>query len=182
MTVGVWTKKKEEKREFFFNDTATTEIYTLSLHDALPILLLLVGDGPDRAKAEKMCREMSICEKVKFLGKQDYIMDVLSVSDLFLMPSELESFGLSALEAMSCEVPVIASAVGGLKELITDDTGYLIDKDDIDEMARKSIELLTDEKLHDEMGRNARTRAVEVFDTSIIIPKYEDYYDKICTS
>ncbi|MCK4966371.1 N-acetyl-alpha-D-glucosaminyl L-malate synthase BshA [bacterium] len=145
-------------------------------------VLLLVGDGPERAKAEKMCREMGICEKVRFLGKQDYIIDLLSVSDLFLMPSELESFGLSALEAMSCEVPVIASAVGGLKELITDDTGYLIDKDSIDGMAQKSIELLTDENLSIEMGQNARKRAEEVFDTSIIIPQYEEYYDKIRTS
>lgn len=145
----------------------------------LDAVLLLIGDGPDRVKAEMMCREMNICDRVKFLGKQDCIVGILSVSDLFLMPSELESFGLSALEAMSCEVPVIASDVGGLKELITENTGYLIDKDDIEGMAKKGVEVLSDENLKKFVGKNARKRVEEFFDIDVIVPQYEKYYEKV---
>jgi N-acetyl-alpha-D-glucosaminyl L-malate synthase BshA len=139
-------------------------------------ILLLIGDGPERTKAEIMCRELNICHKVKFLGKQDSIVNLLSISDLFLMPSELESFGLSALEAMSCAVPVIASDVGGLGELVVENTGYLINKDDIVSMAEKGIEILTDSDLKTFLSENARKRAEQVFDTELIIPQYEKYY------
>jgi len=142
-------------------------------------VLLLIGDGPDRVKAEVMCREMNIFDKVKFLSKQEGIVDLLSVSDLFLMPSETESFGLAALEAMSCEVPVIASDVGGLKELITEKTGYLIDKGDIESMAKKGIEILSDKDLKDFLSKNARKRAVDFFDIDIIVSEYEQYYERI---
>lgn len=139
-------------------------------------ILLLIGDGPERTKAEIMCRELNICHKVRFLGKQDSIIDLLSISDLFLMPSELESFGLSALEAMSCGVPVIASDVGGLRELVVENIGYLINKDDIVSMAEKGIEILTDSDLKTFLSENARKRAEQVFDTELIIPQYEKYY------
>ena len=142
-------------------------------------MLLLIGDGPERGKAEMMCREMNICDRVKFLGKQDCIVGLLSISDLFLLPSELESFGLSALEAMSCEVPVIASDVGGLKELFVENTGYLIDKDDIEGMAKKGIEILSDEGLREFLGKNARKRIKEFFDIDIIVPQYEKYYEEV---
>jgi len=95
------------------------------------------------------------------------------------MPSETESFGLAALEAMSCEVPVIASDVGGLKELITEKTGYLIDKGDIESMAKKGIEILSDKDLKDFLSKNARKRAVDFFDIDIIVSEYEQYYERI---
>ena len=142
-------------------------------------VLLLIGDGPERVKAEIMCREMNICDKVKILGKQDGIVELLSISDLFLMPSHHESFGLAALEAMSCEVPVIASASGGLTELISENTGFLIDRDDVNGMADKGIEILSDENLRNNLGRNARKRALDFFDIDIIIPQYEKFYERI---
>src|SRR5699024_5858268 len=122
--------------------------------------LLLVGDGPDRHRAEERCRELGICEEVRFLGKQDRVEEVLSIADLFLIPSGSETFGLAALEAMSCGVPVISSNIGGLPEVnVHGETGYLCDLDDIDCMSNYAVQLLSDEKLHKELAKNARERA-----------------------
>ncbi len=138
--------------------------------------LLLVGDGPDRQKAETACRELGICDKVRFLGKQEQVEEVLSISDLFLIPSGSETFGLAALEAMSCSVPVISSDIGGLPEVnIHGETGFLCKLGDVEEMAKYSVEILTDEKLHNKLSKNARKRAEE-FELTKIVEKYEDYY------
>jgi L-malate glycosyltransferase len=145
----------------------------------LPIKLLLVGDGPDRGECERLCRELDIFEDVKFLGKQDSLVELLSIADLFIMPSQSESFGLSALEAMSCEVPVLSSSVGGLPELnIHGETGYISEIGDIDRMAKYAIELLTNDKKFEIFKKNARERA-EFFSEDNIVPLYEKCYESI---
>ena len=145
----------------------------------IPSTLILIGDGPDRSKCEVLCRELGIQNKVKFLGKQQDLVPILSCAHLFLMPSQSESFGLSALEAMACEVPVISSSVGGLPELqIHGETGYIAEIGDIDRMAKYAIELLSSPEKHRLFSQAARKRALE-FDSSKIIPKYEEYYKKI---
>jgi N-acetyl-alpha-D-glucosaminyl L-malate synthase BshA len=141
--------------------------------------LLLVGDGPDRQKAEQQCRDLGICEHVRFLGKLDQVEEVLSIADLFLIPSGSETFGLAALEAMSCSVPVISSNIGGLPEVnIQGETGFLCDLDDIDCMAENAVEILSNEKLHEQMSKNARKRA-ELFNQDLVVNQYEDYYRKV---
>ena len=141
--------------------------------------LLLVGDGPDRQRAERRCRELKICEHVRFLGKQEQVEEVLSIADLFLIPSGSETFGLAALEAMSCSVPVISSNIGGLPEVNKHgETGYLCDLDDIDCMAEYAIKILTDEELHKTLSRQARKRA-ELFEMSTIVNRYESYYKQV---
>lgn len=150
------------------------------INKEIPCKLILVGDGPERDKVEKTCRELNICSRVYFLGKQDSIVEILSASDLFLFPSESESFGLAALEAMSCEVPVVASRVGGLPEVFDDgEEGFLIEKDDLDGMVERSLEILSNESLGMEMGRKGRIRAQQKYDMNLILKKYEDYYTKI---
>jgi len=141
--------------------------------------LLLIGDGPDRSQCELLTRELQIQEKVRFLGKQTEVVDVLSVADLFLMPSQSESFGLSALEAMACGVPVVSSSVGGLPELqLHGQTGYIAEIGDIDRMARYAIDLLTNPVKHEAFAKAARSRALE-FDASKVVTMYERYYEKI---
>ena len=141
--------------------------------------LLLVGDGPDRQRAERRCRELKICEHVRFLGKQEQVEEVLSIADLFLIPSGSETFGLAALEAMSCSVPVISSNIGGLPEVNKHgETGYLCDLDDIDCMADYAIKILTDEELHNTLSQKARKRA-ELFEMSKIVNRYESYYKQV---
>lgn len=145
----------------------------------LPAKLIMIGDGPDRSQAELLCRQLGIHEDVKFLGKQTEFVDVLSVTDLFLMPSQSESFGLSALEAMACEVPVISSSVGGLPELqVHGRTGYIAEIGDIDRMARYAIDLLSNPAKHKTFAEAARSRAME-FESTRIIAQYERYYEKI---
>jgi len=142
-------------------------------------LLILIGDGPDRSQCEMLCREFGIQEKVRFLGKQVELVPILSTADLFLMPSQSESFGLSALEAMACEVPVISSSVGGLPELqIHGQTGYIAEIGDIDRMARYAIDLLTNPAKHKLFAEAARKRAIE-FESSKIISQYEQYYERV---
>ncbi|MGM0587358.1 MAG: N-acetyl-alpha-D-glucosaminyl L-malate synthase BshA [Bacteroidota bacterium] len=141
--------------------------------------LLLVGDGPDRQNAEEQCRSLGMCEHVRFLGKQDQVEEVLSIADLFLMPSGSETFGLAALEAMSCSVPVVSSNIGGLPEVnIHGETGYLCDLDDVECMADYAVQILTDEELHRQLSRNARARA-ELFEISKIVGEYEDLYTRV---
>jgi len=138
--------------------------------------LLLVGDGPERNDIEELCRTLHLMEHVRFLGKMDSVEEVLMVADLFLMPSEKESFGLAALEAMACYVPVISSNAGGLPELNIDGySGFVSDVGDIADMQQKALEVLKDENL-ETFKSNARARAEE-FDINKILPLYEEYYN-----
>lgn len=140
--------------------------------------LLLVGDGPERTNIENLCRELGIYENTRFLGKLDAVEEVLSVADLFIMPSEKESFGLAALEAMACQVPVISTNAGGLPELnINGVTGFMSDPGDIDDMTKNALHIL-DEKNLSTFKANALARAKD-FDVVAILPQYEEYYDKI---
>ncbi len=143
----------------------------------IPSRLLLIGDGPERSNLEKVCRELQVCEKVTFLGKQEAIEEILSVCDLFILPSETESFGLSALEAMACEVPVIASNVGGLPEVVIHDkTGYLSEVGDIDKMSEYAIDLLKDENKLNLFRKNSMLQAHK-FDLQNILKKYMEVYE-----
>ncbi|MCX7798430.1 MAG: N-acetyl-alpha-D-glucosaminyl L-malate synthase BshA [Melioribacter sp.] len=146
----------------------------------IPAKLVLVGDGPDRSECERLARELDLQKDVIFLGKQDALPEILNAADIFLMPSQSESFGLSALEAMACGIPVVSTSVGGLPELIIhNETGYIAEIGDIDRMAKYVIELLTNEKKYAIFSKNSRERAVKYFDKNLIVPKYIEYYQKI---
>jgi N-acetyl-alpha-D-glucosaminyl L-malate synthase BshA len=146
----------------------------------IPSKLFLVGDGPDRSACEILVRELELQDDVRFLGKQLELVTILSAADLMLMPSQSESFGLSALEAMSCEVPVVSSSVGGLPELqVHGETGYIAEIGDVDRMARYAIDLLTNDTKRIMFGHAARQRAIDFFDTRKIVDQYEQYY-KTC--
>ncbi len=150
----------------------------LKLRTQIPVKLLMVGDGPERVKVEGMCRECSGCDDIRFLGKLEAVEEVLSVADLFLMPSEKESFGLAALEAMACEVPVVSSNTGGLPELNKHGfSGYMSDVGNIDEMARYALEILDDKNLP-RFKKNALSRAKD-FEIGKILPMYENYYHEV---
>lgn len=154
-------------------------VFNEVIKNDIPAKLLLVGDGPDRQRAERRCRELGICGEVRFLGKQENVEEILSIADLFLIPSGSETFGLAALEAMSCSVPVISSNIGGLPEVnIHGETGYLCDLDDIDCMGKYAVEILSNEKLHKELSQNARKQA-ERFEMDKIVTEYEDYYKEV---
>ena len=149
------------------------------VHDRIPSKLLLIGDGPERRKMEDLCRKIGLCDEIRFLGKQDAVEELLAVSDLFLMPSGSESFGLAALEAMACEVPVISSNVGGLPELnINGITGFLSNLGNVNEMAANAINLLENDELLQKFRLNALKQAKR-FDISNILPQYEKYYEYI---
>lgn len=149
-----------------------------NLRKKIPVKLLLVGDGPERAKIEGMCRECGDCDDIRFLGKLEAVEEVLSVADLFVMPSEKESFGLAALEAMACQVPVISSNAGGLPELnIHGYSGYLSDVGDVESMTKFALEILDDKNLAT-FKKNALARATE-FELSKILPEYENYYEEV---
>lgn len=148
----------------------------------IPSKLLMVGDGKERSDCEQLCRDLDVSDNVRFLGKQDAIEEILSVADLFIMPSQSESFGLAALEAMACKVPVISSNAGGLPELNIDGvTGYLKDVGDVDGMAEKAIYILEDEARLAQFKDNALARAKE-FDLAAILPLYENYYTEVIES
>ncbi|MBK8724018.1 MAG: N-acetyl-alpha-D-glucosaminyl L-malate synthase BshA [Saprospiraceae bacterium] len=141
--------------------------------------LLLIGDGPERDSLERLCRELKMSDDVRFLGKQDAIEELLSIADLFLIPSASESFGLAALEAMACEVPVISSNIGGLPEVnIHEITGFLSDVGDIESMSNFAIELLTDDEKLNAFKTNALLQARK-FDITNILPEYESYYEEV---
>lgn len=149
------------------------------VNEKIPSRLILVGDGPERSDCQALCRELNITELVRFMGKQETIASLLSISDLFLIPSQEESFGLAALEALSCGVPVISTSVGGLPELnLHDETGYITTIGDVDRMARYAIDLFTNEKKYKLFSKNARIRAQE-FDEEKIVPIYENFYEKV---
>ncbi len=148
------------------------------IRQEIPAKLLLVGDGPERINIESLCRQLRICEDLRFLGKLDAVEEVLSVADLFLMPSEKESFGLAALEAMACEVPVISSNAGGLPELVQDGiNGFVSPIGDVKQMTEKALFILKDENLP-VFKQKALARAQE-FDITNILPMYEDFYAKV---
>lgn len=149
------------------------------LREKVPSKLFLIGDGPERNKMEQLCRELHLCDDIRFLGKQEAVEELLAISDLFIMPSAKESFGLAALEAMACEVPVISSNAGGLLELnINGKTGFASEVGDVEEMTANSIKILTDEKLETSMRKNAFEQAMN-FHIDKIVPQYEAYYQKV---
>ena len=146
----------------------------------LPAHLYMVGDGPDRGPAQRLARELNVDQQVTFMGKQDHVERLFPQMHVLLMPSEMESFGLAALEAMACGVPPVATRVGGLPELVTHGVdGFLEPAGDIQAYAARAIELLSDQALQDRMAAAARKTAVERFATSLIIPRYEQYYREV---
>ncbi len=152
------------------------------VYEEVPSKLLLIGDGPERHNLEQLCREIGLCNEIRFLGKQDAVEELLALADLFIMPSASESFGLAALEAMACEVPVISSNVGGLPEVNIDGkTGYLSDLGDVEAMAANAIRLLKDDELHQQFRENALEQAKR-FDIDNILPQYEAYYEYILSN
>ncbi len=149
---------------------------------ALPARLLLIGDGPDRSTAEQLALHHKVQDRIHFIGKQDNVNELLPLADLMLMPSEMESFGLAALEAMACSVPTIGTRVGGVPELIDDQrNGLLFEVGDVDAMAAAAIALLRDEPRLKAMAAAARKTAQDRFCASRIIPQYESYYDRVIT-
>jgi N-acetyl-alpha-D-glucosaminyl L-malate synthase BshA len=145
----------------------------------VPARLLMVGDGGERSGCEQLARDLGVADQIRFLGKQDAIEEILSVADLFLMPSQSESFGLAALEAMACKVPVISSNAGGLPELnVNGETGFLKDIGDVKGMAESAIYILQDDERLNTFKENALARAKQ-FDLKIILPEYENYYREV---
>ena len=143
-----------------------------------PSILLMLGEGPERQKAEQQARDLGIIDQIRFLGKTSEVYKLLCMSDLFLLPSETESFGLVALEAMAAKVPVISSNAGGLSEVnIHGKTGYLSDVGDVASMAKQGLSLLQNESLHEDFSTNAYHRALE-FSIKEIVPKYEAAYER----
>ena len=147
--------------------------------DKIPSKLLLIGDGPERSRVEKECREICNGEHVLFLGKIDVVEEILSICDLFVLPSETESFGLAALEAMACQVPVISTNTGGLPEVnVNGATGYMSDVGDIDDMAKNGIHILEDDTRLLQFKKNALEHA-KTFDIQRILPLYQALYEKV---
>jgi N-acetyl-alpha-D-glucosaminyl L-malate synthase BshA len=142
--------------------------------------LAIVGEGPDLGKAEEFVRELGLSDHVEMVGETDDVVGLLSVADLFLLPSLQESFGLSALEAMACGVPVVASRVGGLPEVVEDgETGYLHPPDRVEEMGDSAVRLLSDAALHARMAAAAARLAVERFSADRVVPQYEELYQRV---
>lgn len=148
------------------------------IQERLPAKLLLVGDGPERQKAEQQCRELGLCDEIRFLGKQEAIEEILSISDLFLMPSETESFGLAALEAFACQVPVVSSNAGGLPEVnLHGETGFLANFGDIQAMIDYSVDILGSDERLAFFRKNALQQAKQ-FELHNILPLYEALYER----
>jgi L-malate glycosyltransferase len=149
------------------------------VNEVIPSKLLLIGDGPERQRLEELTRQKGMHNDVRFLGKQNAVEELLAVSDLFIMPSENESFGLAALEAMACELPVISSNSGGLPELnVHGVTGFTSNVGDVEDMAANAIKILSNEELLQTFRNNALARAQE-FDIQVIAPQYEAYYEQV---
>ncbi len=147
--------------------------------EKIPSKLLLIGDGPDRTAIEKQCRESKACDHIRFLGKQEAVEEILSVSDLFILPSETESFGLAALEAMACQVPVISSNTGGIPELnVNGVTGFMSDVGDVDDMAKNAIYILEDDERLAKFKHQSLEHAKK-FDIKNILPMYEEVYERV---
>ncbi|HEV2498897.1 MAG TPA: N-acetyl-alpha-D-glucosaminyl L-malate synthase BshA [Terriglobia bacterium] len=155
------------------------EIFSL-VRPEVPSKLLMIGDGPDRTVAEWMAREKGLADDVIFLGKQNQVHELINCADLLLLPSEMESFGLVALEAMACGVPCVCSRIGGVPEVVRDGVdGYLAPVRDIQGMAARSIEILSDPAKREAMGRAGRARAQTMFCSENIIPLYEKLYERV---
>jgi N-acetyl-alpha-D-glucosaminyl L-malate synthase BshA len=162
--------------------TAVVEIFA-RVRKTIRARLLMVGDGPDIPAATWLARSLELADDVKFLGEQDEVVPLLSAADVFLLPSAEESFGLASLEAMACEVPVVASRVGGIPEVIHDGvSGFLHDPHDLEGMAASTLRLLTDDSLRHAFGRAARRIAHEKFCESKIVPVYEAYYREVLSN
>ena len=156
------------------------EILARVLQKGVATRLVMVGDGSERTNVEHRARCLGVYDKCVFVGKQPNIVDYLSAADVLLLPSEQESFGLAALEAMACEVPVIASRVGGVPEVVTDgDTGFLSEVGDVEKMAADAAGLLSATALRREMGKRARQFAVMHYRTDIVIPRYIEFYERV---
>ncbi|NWF88836.1 MAG: N-acetyl-alpha-D-glucosaminyl L-malate synthase BshA [Ignavibacteriaceae bacterium] len=159
--------------------TDTIKVLEL-VNKEIPTKLILVGDGPDRYECERMARQLNLSDHVRFLGKQEGLVEILNSADIFLIPSQSESFGLAALEAMACGKPVISSSVGGLPELVKhNETGYIAEIGDVERMAKYIVDLLSNEKKYEIFSKNSRDRALNKFDKSKVIPLYEEYYEHI---
>ncbi len=145
----------------------------------LPSKLLFVGDGPERATAEQLCRQLGVCDDVRFVGKQEQMEDILAIADLFLLTSEYESFGLAALEAMAAGAPVVSTNAGGLGEIMVQGvTGFMSNVGDVESMSRQAIEVLQNDERLEQFKRDAAEHANK-FDISNIIPLYEKLYDEV---
>ena len=150
------------------------------MREKIPAKLLMIGDGPERASAEWMVRRKGLSRDVHFLGKQSVVHTLLNSADVLLLPSQLESFGLAALEGMACGVPAVASRIGGLPEVITDGVeGYLAEVGDVRTMAERALSILTSPDRREQMGRAARDRALSQFCSTKIIPLYENLYQRV---
>jgi len=153
------------------------------VQELIPSQLILIGDGPQLRTTQQLVNDLNLSQYVHFLGEQDQLEPLFSCADLFLLPSEQESFGLTALEAMNCGVPVIATDIGGLPELVAHEkTGYLFPVGETERMAEAAVALLRDHEQHEQFGKRARERAVQDFSASRIIPQYEAFYREILQS
>jgi N-acetyl-alpha-D-glucosaminyl L-malate synthase BshA len=162
--------------------TDVVEIFAL-VREKIPAKLVMIGDGPDRGAAEYVVRKKKLSKDVFFLGKQLTVQDKLGLADLFLLPSDEESFGLAALEAMACEVPVVATGVGGVPEVVTHGIdGYLFEPRDVAAAAKYALEILTRPDRGRMMGEMARVNARRRYCSNDIIPRYEAYYEKVLNS
>ncbi len=149
----------------------------------IPAKLVLIGDGPERSECGRLANELGLKNDVIFLGKQNSLPEILSIADVFIMPSQSESFGLAALEAMGCGLPVVSTSVGGLPELIIQNkTGYISEIGDVKRMAKYVIELFKNNKKYKKFSEESRKRAERFFDKRIIIPQYLKYYEKVLNS
>lgn len=156
------------------------EILAKIREKGIPAKLLMVGDGPELSACEYRSEQFGIKDHVSFVGKRANISDYLAIADLFLLPSASESFGLAALEAQACEVPVIASLVGGVSEVISDnETGFLSDVGNTEKMSRDAVKLINDEEMRIAFGKRARELAVSRYSTTEVIPKYINFYEKV---
>ncbi len=156
------------------------EILARVLQKGVKTRLVMVGDGSERPRAEQRASDLGIAGQCVFVGEQPNIVEYLSTADVLLLPSEQESFGLAALEAMACEVPVVASRVGGVPEVVTDgETGFLSEVGDVDKMAEDAAGLLSNKELWSAMGKRARESALSRYSTDMVIPRYLDFYEEV---
>lgn len=151
-----------------------------NVRKAISAKLVMIGDGPERVPAESLVRELGLEQEVHFLGQQTNVESLLPEADLFLLLSDKESFGLGALEAMSCGVPVIGCQKGGLPEVVLHgQTGFLAPVGDVEAMSEYALKILTDDDLRKQMGENARQRVLKSFDAELIVPQYEEFYRQV---
>ncbi len=145
----------------------------------IPCRMVMIGDGPDRSRAEAFCRQEGIASRVFFVGNVPNVEEILGAAALFLLPSESESFGMAALAALACEVPVISTSTGGVPEVVTDgESGFLLPVGDVESMAARAVEILGDDRLQRRMGAAGRAVAVEKFDVVRVVPRYREVYER----